>query len=104
MKIFEKALHSQLYPYVTAIGLISPNQSGFRPLHSTSTVLFDVNDYLLHNIEMGHVTGALYLDLKGAFDYVRHNPLLSKLFRYGIRDKELRLFTTFFQAGNSALW
>ena len=91
MKIFEKALHSQL----TANGLVSPNQSGFRPLHSTCTVLFDVNDYLLHNIEMGHITGALYLDLKGAFDSVRHNPLLSKLFRYGVRDKELRLFTNF---------
>ena len=46
-------------------GLISPHQSGFRPFHSTSTVLCDVNDYLLHNIEMGHITGALYLDLKG---------------------------------------
>ena len=44
---------------------------------------------------MGHITGALYLDLKGAFDSVRHNPLLSKLFRYGIRDKEFRLFTNF---------
>ena len=44
---------------------------------------------------MGHITGALYLDLKGAFDSVRHNPLLSMLFRYGIRDKEFRLFTNF---------
>ena len=62
MKILEKAVYTQV----------------FRPRHSTNTALLDVRDYLLQYIE-GYLTGALYFDLKGAFDSVSHQILIYKL-------------------------
>ena len=39
--VLEKAVHQQLYCYLNDNGLLSDRQSGFRPLHSTSTCLSD---------------------------------------------------------------
>ena len=44
-KIIERAVHNQLYEYLTNAGLLSNAQSGFRS-HSTSTTLHDVQDYM----------------------------------------------------------
>ena len=72
MKIFEKVVHTpQLYDFMQRYQILSPNQSGFRPMHSTQTVLVEVCDYLLDNMNEGFLTGAVFLDLKS----LRHRPL-----------------------------
>ena len=68
VKILEKAVHSQLYDYLNESDLLSERQSGFRPLHSTGMALVDVNDFLLRGKDRGLISGALFLDLKRAFD------------------------------------
>ena len=67
-------------------------QSGFRPHHSTQTVVLDVTDHILNNIDNGKVTGAILLDLKKAFDTVDHEILLSKLYYNGVEELELKWF------------
>ena len=69
-KIIARAVHDQLYAHVSKHGLLSDAQSGFRTKHSTTTALLDVQDYIFNNMDSGYVTGAIFLDLKKAFDTV----------------------------------
>ena len=62
-KILERAVHRMVYSYLQEHRLLSPLQSGFRPLHSTSTCLAHVTNTLLENIDKGLLTGLIFLDL-----------------------------------------
>lgn len=94
-KILERAVHDQLYMYLTNAGLLSNAQSGFRTNHSTSTTLLDVQDFILRNMDDGYATGVIFLDLKKAFDTVNHDILISKLKKYGIDDNEIIWFKSY---------
>ena len=91
-KILEKAVHSQLYSYLEQHTLLTDCQSGFRPLHSTSTCILDITEYLLENMSSGNVTGGIFLDLRKAFDVIPHEILLQKLSLFGIKGTELQWF------------
>jgi hypothetical protein len=91
-KIFEKGIHNQLYRHVQKNNLLNSSQSGFRPAHSTSRALIDVTDYVLSNMDNGLLTGAVFLDLKKAFDMVDRDILLGKLRTFGVSGNELALF------------
>jgi hypothetical protein len=92
MKVFERSVHRQLYKYVSDNNYLNEFQSGFRPKHSTTTALIDVTDYLYKQRESGLLTGALFLDLKKAFDTVEPGLLLNKLSEIGIVNQELMWF------------
>ena len=94
-KIIERAVHDQLYAYLTNADLLSNAQSGFRSNHSTSTTLHDVQDYILNNMDDGYATGVILLDLKKAFDTVNHDILIKKLKNYGIGNNELLWFESY---------
>ena len=95
MKVFEKNVHTQLYNFIDHNNILSTNQSGFRPIHSTQTCLVDVSDFLLDNMSSGLFTGAVFLDLKKAFDTVHHNVLINKLQSLGIYGLELGWFSSY---------
>ena len=94
-KILEKAVHSQLYSYLEQYHLLSECQSGFRPLHSTSTCILDITEYLLENMNSGSVTGGMFLDLRKAFDVICHKILIEKLSSFGIKGMALKWFKTY---------
>ena len=94
-KIIERAVHDQLYVYLSNAGLLSNAQSGFRKNHSTSTILLDVQDYILKNMDDGYVTGVIFLDLKKAFDTVNHDILIKKLKQHGVDNNELSWFQSY---------
>ena len=95
MKIFECAIHKQLYDHLVKNKLLSQFQSGFRPGHSTSTALLDVSDYILKNIDEGNLTGAVFLDLSKAFDMIDHSLLKIKLTALGVRGRALAWFDNY---------
>ena len=81
-KIQEKAVHRMVYDYFQTHNILSVHQSGFRPLHSTTTSLTDTTNTVLQNIDKGKLTGLAFLDLTKAFDTLDHDLLLNKLSDY----------------------
>lgn len=65
-KILERAVHLVNCSYLRERRLLSPFQSGFRPLHSTSTCLAHLTNTLLENIDKVLLTGLIFLDLSKA--------------------------------------
>jgi hypothetical protein len=94
-KIIERAVHDQLYKYISNTDILSSAQSGFRANHSTTTTLLDVQDFILNNMDNGFATGVIFLDLKKAFDTVDHDILLDKLKKYGVDGNELLWFKSY---------
>ena len=94
-KILEKAVFHQLHSYRSKNSLLSPYQSGFRASHSTQFAITFLIDKIRGRMDKGLLTGAMFIDLKKAFDTVPHDGLLNKLFRYGIQDQPLSWFESY---------
>ena len=90
-----RAVHDQLYQHLSKNQILNKWQSGFRPGYSTSTALTYVTDLLYGEIDSGHVTGIIFLDLKKAFDTVCHELLLQKLHSYGVQTTEYKWFKSY---------
>lgn len=94
-KILEKAVHSQLYSYLTENDLLSPKQFGFRRKASTAIATAKFTDEILHSMDKGSLTGVVFLDLTKAFDTVNHRLLLSKLSAFGVDSSACEWFGSF---------
>ena len=94
-KILEKAVFHKLHTYRSKNSLLSPYQSGFRASHSTQLAITFLIDKIRGRMDKGLLTGAMFIDLKKAFDTVPHDGLLNKLFRYGIQDQPLSWFESY---------
>ena len=94
-KIMEKVVHSQFYEFLNSHDLLSSKQFGFRPKYSTATALSNFADEVLLNMEQGNLCGAMFLDLKKAFDTVDHCILLSKLSEIGVSPSSIKWFESY---------
>ena len=75
--------------------LLSDFQSGFRKKLSTETALIYLTDYILERMDRQMITGAVFIDLRKAFDLVDHECLLFKLEHYGVRGSSLDWFRNY---------
>ena len=69
-KVFEKEVFQQLHHYLRVNSILSKFHSGFRPLHSTVSALIKMCDGWSDSIDKGKLTGAVFLDIRKAFDSV----------------------------------
>ena len=75
---------------------MSRYQSGFRPKHSTLSLLIQMCDHWLENLDNGEINGIVSIDIKKAFDSINHPILLTKMNeQFGIREMELDWFRSY---------
>ena len=78
-KVMERAVQVQLLAFFDVNKVLSVYQSGFRKKHSTETAVVHLVDHILEHMDKKQLTGAVFIDLKKAFDLVDHKCLLHKL-------------------------
>ncbi len=94
-KLLERVIHTQLYAFLKASGLLSKAQSGFRAGHSTVTCMIDFLHAIYQGIDNGETSGVLFLDLRKAFDTVDHYILLRKLRSIGLKESAVTWFRSY---------
>ncbi|KAM7301961.1 uncharacterized protein ISCGN_017478 [Ixodes scapularis] len=79
-KLMETMVRDRLSPYMEAKGLFADSMFGFRPHMSAQDVLLQIHRDIIQPTVMRHNDKViLALDLKGAFDNVRHGSILANL-------------------------
>ena len=94
-KVIESTVHDQLSDFLEKNNLLFKNQFGFRKKRSTEmacTLFFDKIKMLVNK---NKIAGAVFIDLKKAFDTISHSQLINKLPKYGIEHTELKWFTDY---------
>ena len=94
-KIFEKLIFNQLSHYLTINDILSPFQSGFRSNYSTTTALLKFSNDVYSAAEHGELTGAIFIDLTKAFDFVDRYLLLDKLCNIGLSYNAVKWFSSY---------
>lgn len=69
--------------------LLTPFQCGLPKGHSTESGVISFTDNIRRNIDQGCLKGAVFINLRKAFDIVDHKFLLEKLRGYGLEGVEL---------------
>ena len=82
VQTLEKHIHKYLILFIEDRILFHHFQSGFRRHHSCHTALIRHCDTWLSVINKTQLTGAVFLDLKKAFDLVDHSIFLKQMFVY----------------------
>ena len=94
-KLLEKCVQQQLSSHFLENDLLFPFQSGFRPTHSTQTLLLHCLDEWYKALDRKQYIGVVFLDITKAFDTVDHYMLLSKLSQLGLSPSAASWFKSY---------
>ena len=94
-KILERIVHNQLLDYLELKNFLPPQQSGFRSGYSTASLLLKTTTNWTKAIDNGCYVGALFLDLRKAFDTVNHCIMLKQLADVGVNTQALLWFQNY---------
>ena len=78
-KIIEKHVTKHLSTFMNKYSILHKSQSGFRQKYSCNTALINLIHKWLKSIDNGEIVGAVFFDLRKAFDVVDHDLLIQKL-------------------------
>ena len=88
-------LVQRIYSYLNKNKILTPVQFGFKQNSSTSDAERQLFGNFAKNIDQKKYTCAVFLDLKKTLDNARHQILLAKLEKYGIRGLPLQLLESY---------
>ena len=103
-KVMESAMMSGLVSFLDGQRILTSHQNGFRKGRSTMDAIQSLLDYVWTAMEDGDDAHAILCDLSKAFDCLRHDILLQKLERSGIRGQPLALMTSYFTNRRQAVY
>ena len=78
-KLLEKIPANQLTEHLESNNLLNEYQFGFRSKRSTASAILYFTEHIRQSLNSGQITGAIFIDLRKAFDTVNHCILLNKL-------------------------
>lgn len=84
-KLLEKNIHMQYMDFLEEEQLLSDYQFGYRSRRSTSLAATLFVDNVRNEVDKGNLVGAVFIDLRKAFDTLSHGVLLTKLRAYGVQ-------------------
>lgn len=90
--IMEKYVHKALNGFINKYNLLTKTQYGFKTNSSTITLLEDFSDFVNKKLDEGNYVLALFIDFSRAFETVRHETLIDRLFSLGVRGQLLDWF------------
>lgn len=96
-KIFECVLNDQIVSFFESYRLFSDSQFGFRRAKGVDPAVEHLTDLFIDAMESGSYAGAIFCDLKKAFDCVAHHVLLEKLKHYNFDCRSRELLKSYFQ-------
>jgi hypothetical protein len=94
-KVLEKVVNQQLFAYLNLHTLLTKSQFGFRPKMSTTHAIMSNIKYIEEAKYRKKKAMNIYLDLTKAFDSLDHTILIRKLEYYGVKNYELKWFTSY---------
>ena len=94
-KILESFANSDLQNFAFNSGLIDHHQFAYSKFSLTTVALLKVVDSWKRAIDNGFKSVSVFLDLRKAFDVIKHEVLLTRLESHGVKESELRWFNSY---------
>lgn len=94
-KIIEGLVKSRMVDFLTKHQILATCQFGFQASKNTQDAMFSFLEYAYSNLNQGEMLASVFCDFSKAFDCVRHDILLKKLFIYGLRNATWHWFRSY---------
>ena len=94
-KLLEKLVYCQVYRFLNKNSQLYESQYGFCNSYSCDNPVGEVVSCIVKNLELNHISIALFLDLSKVFDMLEHSLLLHKMERYSPRGTVLDWFKSY---------
>ena len=90
-RIFERLLYNEIFGFFLDKGLISANQSGFKPGDSCINQLLSIMRNIYKSFDDGYEVRGVFLDISKAFYKIWHDGLIFKIQENGLLDSLLKV-------------
>lgn len=94
-KLIEKSVKLKLDIFLELNNIISSRQFGFRRHWGTEDATLDLTSYIYDELNKNNKVLACFLDISKAYDSIKHDILVRRLYEVGLRGKVLDWFKSY---------